>query len=100
MFKKADKKILMTEEDYEVFMSLPDEIVVYRGVAVGRNPNGLSWTDDYEKAKWFSNRFNTEKEVGYIQKAVVQKKNVLAYFNTRHEKELVCDIRKTQIERL
>lgn len=100
MFKKADKKILMTPEDYEKFINLPDEIEVYRGVAVNRNPKGISWTDNYEKAKWFANRFNNENEVGYIQKAIVKKENVLAYFNTRNEQELVCDIRKTAIERL
>lgn len=100
MFKQADKKILMVPEDYEKFINLPEEIEVYRGVAVNRNPNGLSWTDNYEKAKWFANRFNKEDKVGYVQKAIVKKKDVLAYFNTRNEQELVCDIRKTAIERL
>ena len=100
MFKKADKKALMTPEDYEVFLSLPEKIIVYRGVAVGRNPYGISWTDDLDMATWFSNRFNRKEKTGYIQKAIVDKENVLAYFNTRNEKELVCNIPKAQIERL
>lgn len=100
MFKKADKSVLMTEVDYEIYNNLPQSIRVYRGVAVGRNPKGISWTNDIEKAKWFANRFNKENEVGYVQTTVVDKSQVLAYFDTRNEKELVCDIRKSKIERL
>jgi hypothetical protein len=88
-FRKADKTTLMTPEDYEVYKNLPDKVVVYRGVAVGRNPKGLSWTASYKKAKWFANRFNREDKSGYIQKAIADKKDILAYFNTRDEDELV-----------
>ena len=84
----------------ELYKNLPESIRVYRGVAVGRNPKGLSWTNNLEKARWFSNRFNNENEVGYIQTVVVNKKDILAYFNTRNEDELVCDIRKYKISKL
>ena len=100
LFRKSDKSILMTQEDYEVYKNLPESIRVYRGVAVGRNPKGLSWTNNLEKARWFSNRFNNKNEVGYIQTVIVNKKDILAYFNTRNEDELVCDIRKYKINRL
>ena len=88
-YKNASKKDLMVEEDYEYFLNLPDEITVYRGVGKNRNPKGLSWTDDYNKAVWFANRWNNK---GYILKGKIKKENVLAYFNTRDEKELVCYI--------
>lgn len=97
-FKKCDKQLLMTEKDYQVYVNLPEEVEVYRGVAVNRNPKGLSWTATLSKAQWFANRFNNKDKKGYVQKATVNKQNILAYFNTRNEDELVCDIRKTQIE--
>lgn len=100
-FKKANKRVLMTEEDYAVYEALEPEFKVYRGVAVGRNPKGLSWTKSYEKAKWFANRFNTGGKVGYIQEATLKKENVLAYFNTRDEDEIVANIKDmTDIKRL
>lgn len=97
LFKKCKKEYLMTKEDYAVYQSIPDEIEVYRGVAVGRNPNGLSWTPDIVKAQWFANRFNTEKEVGYVEIATIRKKEILAYFNTRGEKEIVVKVPKNRI---
>ena len=92
-FKKADKRLLMTEEDYQVFVNLEPEFKIYRGVAIGRNPKGLSWTMNYSKAEWFANRFNTANQKGYIQEGIVKKENVLAYFNIRDEEEIVANIK-------
>ena len=91
--KEADKQVLMTEEDYKVYCNLPDKFKVYRGVAVGRNPKGLSWTPNYNKAVWFSQRFDTEDKKGYVQAATVKKGKVLAYFDTRGEEEIVVNTR-------
>lgn len=100
-FKRANKRLLMVEEDYEVYNNLEPEIKVYRGVAVGRNPKGLSWTMNYDKAAWFANRFNTSDKKGYIQEATIKKENVLAYFNTRDEEEIVANIKDmTDIKRI
>ena len=98
MFKKAEKKWLMTEEDYAYYHNLPDEIEVFRGVSVGRIKHGLSWTDDKEKAEWFRKRFQRKgsksngDENCCMLRAVVKKSDVLAYFNTRNEKELVVNV--------
>ena len=97
MFKKCDKKYLMTEEDYEVYQSLPETFTIYRGVAVGRNPKGISWTQNLKTAQWFAHRFDNEEEKGYIQMTTANKANVLAYFNTRDEDEIVYDNRKLKI---
>lgn len=91
MFKLADKKKLMTDEEYLYYESLSNEFKIYRGVAVGRNHNGLSWTIDKEKAEWFSNRFNRNQQVGYLREAICKKEDVLAYFNRRGENEIVVD---------
>lgn len=89
-FKQADKKVLMHEDEYLVYQSLPDELTVYRGVAPGRVKDGLSWTANRDKALWFAGRFNSDgKNQGYILSGIVKKKNVLAYLNRRGEDELV-----------
>lgn len=89
MFRQADKKILMDKDEYEVYETLPEKFTVYRGVAVGRNPKGMSWTRNIETAEWFANRFNIGEDIGYVQAATAYKKDVLAYFNSRDEDELV-----------
>lgn len=97
MFKKCNKRYLMQEEDYKVYQSLPDVFTIYRGVAVGRNPKGLSWTQNLGTAKWFAHRFDTNKQKGYIQVTTAKKENVLAYFNTRDENEIVYNSDKLEI---
>ena len=65
---------------------------MYRGVAVGRNPDGMSWTRELDGAEWFSRRFG---ESGYIIKGIAYKKDVLAYFSRRNESEVLisaCDV--------
>lgn len=93
IFKKTNKEILMTEEEYEIYNNLPETFTVYRGVAKGRNPKGMSWTRNLEVAKWFANRFNYGNKTGYIQQATANKKDVLAYFNRRDEDEIVINIK-------
>lgn len=90
-YKNADKRYLMSKEDFAVWESLPDTITVYRGVGVGRKPNGLSWTQNKEKAEWFAHRFDRNGKVGYIQKAVISKSEAFAYFNSRGEEEIVVN---------
>lgn len=97
VFRKCNKHYLMQEEDYKVYQSLPDTFTIYRGVAVDRNPKGLSWTQNLKTAKWFAHRFDTEKDKGYIQTAIAKKEDVLAYFNTRNEDEIVYDSKKLEI---
>ena len=88
-FKKADKQMLMDEDEFIVYCDLPETFEVYRGVSVGRNPNGLSWTRNKETASWFAHRFDKKDKCGYVQVALAEKKDVLAYFNSRGEDELV-----------
>lgn len=96
-FETADKKSLMVEEDYKVYSNLPDEFDIYRGVSVGRNPKGFSWTRSLKVATWFANRFGK----GYVQKAHIRKEEVLAYFNTRNEDEyIVNSFNLTNIEKI
>lgn len=61
-------------------------------VAINRNPHGLSWTIDYSKAEWFAHRYDTDSEEGYILKADISRSNILAYFDSRGESEVVVNV--------
>lgn len=101
-FRAANKRTLMEKREFEYFCSLPDEVSVYRGVAVGREEvKGLSWTCNYDTAEWFSKRFDTEDQKGYILKGTVKKEDIFAYFDSRNEDEICCDSsRVTNIVRI
>lgn len=91
-FKAADKQALMHDEEYEIYKNLPETFTVYRGVAPGRNPNGMSWTREYDKAKWFSSRFGE----GYVLEGTAHKEDVLAFFSRRGEEEVVMKAAKVE----
>lgn len=102
-FRQANKTLLMNEEeDYKHWSTLPDIVKIWRGVSVGREEYGLSWTDDYEKAMWFKNRFNKKDSdgniitSGYLLEAEVPKELIIAYFNTRDEAECLLDVFKAK----
>lgn len=92
-FRKADKKALMDAEDYKVWESLPDTVTLYRGVSVGRERYGLSWTDNRKKAEWFMHRFEREGRSGTLLTVTVPRELCLCYFNSRGEEEVVLDVR-------
>lgn len=90
-FHKADKAKVMEPEEYEAYSKLPNEVVVYRGVAENGTYKALSWTMDKEKAKWFSKRFSVN---GILYSATVNKEDIFAFFSCRSEDEIVLDYRK------
>lgn len=92
-YKQADKKSLMEPEDYAYWEALPNKVTVYRGVCLGHNPKGLSWTDNKEKAEWFRDRWKDvdKNNTRVLLKATIDKKHCLAYFNTRNEMEIIVD---------
>lgn len=91
-FRKSDKRVLMDDYEYKIYQSFPEKLQIYRGVSVGRNPKGLSWTNSFTTAEWFAHRFDKDNKRGYVQSAIVDKKDILAYFNTeRAEQEIVVD---------
>ena len=89
-FRSADKEVLMQEDELVVYHALPERFTLYRGVAVGRNPDGLSYTRNKEIASWFAHRFDTATQKGYLRSAEVSREEVLCYFNRRDEDEYVC----------
>lgn len=94
-FKSADRRNLMTQEEYNYYMSLPNEVQIYRGVANGRAAaKGLSWTCNLNTAQWFAKRFGPG---GYIICGIINKEDIFAYFNRRNEDEICCNSSKVKI---
>lgn len=74
-------------------LSDKDTVTIYRGVKVN-NYRGLSWTVDKSVAEWFARRFRHNGDRCYLFTGTIKKKDILALFSSRNEKEVVCDYRK------
>ena len=72
MFKSADPRYLMDENEYETFQALDETVTVYRGVTPynADNVKALSWTLDQTTAEWFAHRFD---EKGTVYEAQINK---------------------------
>ena len=81
-FKKR-KELLMTEEEFEFFNNLPEEITIYRGA---ESIKGISWTLSKEKAEWFAKRFEIN---GTVFEKTVKKSDCFCYLNERQEEEII-----------
>lgn len=90
MFKDADPQILMDDEERAQLEELDKTVTVYRGVTSynADNIKTLSWTLDYNTAKWFAHRFD---EDGTVYKATISKDHIHALFNGRNESEVIVD---------
>ena len=62
MFKSADPKALMEDDEYEQLQKLDGTLTVYRGVTSynADNIKALSWSLSKETAEWFAHRFNQD----------------------------------------
>lgn len=89
---------LMSDAEQQFVNSLPERIVVYRGVYNTTDPRiarkGLSWTLSKEQAFWFSQRYNSAKRI--VVQAEIPKDNILCYCDDRNEKEILLDYHKVQ----
>lgn len=91
LFKKADLEYLMKKDELKKYKSFSYELTVYRGVKPKGSVNALSWSIKKNVAQWFADRF--EKN-GKVYQAKIKKENVLAYFNSRNEYEVIVDYKK------
>jgi len=102
---------MMTAEELDWLYQAPDVLTIYRGFTQVENPHGefeddgLSWTLDYEKAKWFARRFvkqnvnedgtlkwfarDSENEIPYVAHATISKEDIIAYITARGESEII-----------
>jgi hypothetical protein len=86
--KRTRREMVMTPEEREALAAMPDPIPVYRGCIAERNPDGLSWTLDFDRARWFAQRFEWHGTPTVLA-GDVAKADVLAYFTGRNEQEIV-----------
>lgn len=84
MFKKATRNYLMVNSEKAFFDKLPDEITIYRGIgSLSAKPHkALSWTNSFDEALWFANRFERN---GCVYRATVHKSDILAFFEQEQE---------------
>lgn len=94
--KRIIPEHLMNEEDLNYFKKLPHEFTIYRGMSkeeFNSKDFGFSWTLDRKIANFFANdyihNYNKINESGLIYETRVQKKNVIAFFDERKEKEII-----------
>lgn len=92
MFEKANKELLMDEDELKIFNNLEDELTIYRGFYSDEYYDALSWTLDIDKAHFFATRFS--KDTGSIYQANIKKEDIYAYFDCRNEKEIIVDYNK------
>ncbi len=93
-FMKMATKSPLLESDIDD-LSDEDMVTVYRGVGTNSH-KGLSWTTDKGVAEWFAKRFSSNGDKRYVFTGRVHKKDIIALFNGRNEKEVVCDYRKVK----
>lgn len=90
LFRKAAPDFLMTADEYNAYLDLPDILTVYRGVTEDGEAQieALSWTLDKDKAAWFAHRFG---EDGTVYQAEIMKSNTYALFLGRGESEIIVN---------
>lgn len=91
IFRRAEKALLMDDDELRQYLALPEEITVYRGIRGRGSLKALSWTIDVEQAEWFAKRWDKN---GKVYSATVRREDVLAVFTSRGESELVVDYTK------
>lgn len=67
---------------------------LYRGVSgrgAARRVRGMSWTSDFDRARWFAQRFSFHGSPA-VHKAVVPAEHVLAYTDERNESEFIVSL--------
>lgn len=71
-----------------------DGLRVYRGVSNESHDfeyaDGLSWTLDHAKARWFANRYTKKEDPRAVYTGIVDYADVLAYLTGRGESEIVA----------
>jgi len=93
LFKLADRRSLMDDDEWEILEKLPEEVAVFRGTQSKKaKVRGMSWTLDRKKAEWFRDRF--KKLDGKVYEASIKKEEILAYFSGRNESEVIVNPKK------
>lgn len=90
------QKHLMNKEDLKVYKSLPERLIIYRGMTIEELQSknfGVSWTLSKERAEFFAytygRNFSTDNKLKTVHQLEVSKVEILAYFGDRNEQEVI-----------
>jgi len=90
---RKGKENLMEQEEKEIFETLPDQVLIYRAMSLKEFESGkfrLSWTLDKKVSEKFKERNSMlYSEEHVIHNLTVSKKDILAFFDGRDEKEII-----------
>lgn len=86
-FKKADKSYLMSKREQKIFSELPEQVAIYRGVSDPQYIYGFSWTLYKKVAFWYAD--NYENNNSCVYECVIDRKDILCYFDARNEAEVL-----------
>lgn len=100
--RDADMRHLMMsdEERRALAEDHGDVIRVYRGYTDSGDPDGFSWTTNSIVGKFFARRLARPNQRQYLATGLVDKANVIAFFDGRSEQEIVClpeDVMEIQV---
>lgn len=95
--KKPLRRLLMNEAEREMLNGMQEVTpLIFRGFSPPGKAKGWSWTFDRTKAEWFAKRF-AEKGTGRVAIGEVYTKDIIAYFESRNEWEVVVEPSKVNI---
>lgn len=105
MFQAADREALFrvgaSLKDWDTYFgTLPENVTIYRGISTGNREmeNGLSWTLDPERAKYFAgHNVRVASEIPGVIHAVVPREAILAVFEPGQELVVNPDFPKQQV---
>jgi len=98
---RPEKENLMDEEERKFFNNLPDKVTIYRGCSKEEIKSGkfrISWTLDRKVAEFFAFKYinmnhekslEKDKSLYDIIEKNVDKKDLLCYFGSRNEAEVL-----------
>lgn len=83
-----NSEMLMTDKERARLAALPEVVRIYRGATLEMNEDGLSWTLDQGRAKWFAERFSHRGSAVVIH-ADVPRDQIVALLEGRSEDEVI-----------
>lgn len=94
LFKHTDKQFLVSKEEQLLLRNLPEVVTVYRGVTrihEDGERDRSSWTLDKKVTRNFALRWaRNVGEGGHIYRGEINRDEILAYFDSRDEQEVIC----------
>ena len=88
---RPGRHLMMSDHDRQRLEAMAEELTVYRGYAHPQAADGMSWTLDEERARWFAARFDPDQ--AWLARAVIGRGRVIAFLDGRGEEEIILNPR-------